>query len=216
MCSAMSLLFLACMSVSPSKAQTAPVIDNERVTVWDVRLSKGAPAYKLPRDLDTVVMFLEGGTIKTVTEGNASTDQRSFGDTVFVPKGSDVQQESLSDAPTHEIVFALKDSPSVTYKNSTGFPAAFPRPGSEKVLDNARVVVWRYSWVPGQPTPLHFHDKDVVLAYRYDGDLKSVSPDGAQVVNPYKSGDIRFNRGNRSHYEELISGKQSAVMAELK
>ncbi len=206
----------ACMAISPSKAQTAPIIDNERVIVWDIRLSKGGPANKLPHDLDAVVMFLEGGTIKTVTEGKASTDQRSFCDAVFVPKGSDVQQELLSDEPAHEIVFALKDSPGVVYKNPTGLPAAFPRPGSEKVLDTARVVVWRYSWVPGQPTPMHFHDKDVVLAYRFDGDLKSVGPDGAQVVNRYKSGDIRFNRGDRSHYEELTSGKQSAVMAELK
>jgi hypothetical protein len=213
---AMVLSFAGCVGVSPSKAQTAPVIDNERVTVWDIRLSKGGPAYKLPHDLDTVVMFLEGGTIKTTTEGKASTDQRSFGDALFVPKGSDAQQELLSDEPAHEIVFVLKDSPSVVYQNPTGLPAAFPRPGSEKVLDTARVVVWRYSWVPGQPTPQHFHDKDVVLAYRFDGDLKSVGPDGAQVVNRYKSGDIRFNRGNRSHYEELTNGKQSAVLAELK
>ena len=32
------------------------------------------------------------------------------------------------------------------------------------------------------PTPMHFHDKDIVVAYRYDGSLKSVTPDGATVV----------------------------------
>jgi len=63
---------------------------------------------------------------------------------------------------------------------------------------------------------MHFHDKDVVLAYRYDGALKSVTPDGKEIVNAYKAGEIRFNRGNRTHYEELVTDRQSAVMAELK
>jgi hypothetical protein len=63
---------------------------------------------------------------------------------------------------------------------------------------------------------MHFHDKDVVVAYRYDGTLKSVTPDGASVLNAYRAGEIRFNRANRSHYEELTSARQSAVMMELK
>ena len=32
----------------------------------------------------------------------------------------------------------------------------------------------------------------------------------------YKAGDIRFNRANRAHFERLVSGRQSAVMMELK
>ncbi len=124
---------------------------------------------------------------------------------MFVPKGSDVQQELLSDEPAHEIVFALKDSPGVVYKNQQAFRLLFPGLDPRKSSIPRASSVWRYSWVPGQPTPMHFHDKDVVLAYRFDGDLKSVGPDGAQVVNRYKSGDIRFNRGDRSHYEELTS-----------
>jgi hypothetical protein len=54
------------------------------------------------------------------------------------------------------------------------------------------------------------------VAYRFDGALKSVTPDGASIVNPYKAGDIRFNKGNRAHYEELVDDRQSAVMMELK
>jgi hypothetical protein len=201
----------------PALAQPTPVIDNERVTVWDVRLNKGVAGPTTPHNLDTVIMFLEGGKIETKgADGVDVVATHNFGDAVFVPKGSDEQQTVLSDQDAHEIVFALKDSPSVIYKNATGLPAAFPRPGSVKVLDNPRVVVWRYSWTPGVPTPMHFHDKDIVVAYRYDGSLKSVTPDGASIVNAYKVGDIRFNKGNRAHYEELTTDRQSAVMAELK
>lgn len=213
------LLFSASLLLAslPAWAQLAPVIDNDRVTVWDVRLAKGASGPTTPRDLDTVVMFLEGGRIRTAGAGGASTVvDRTFGDALFVPKGSDQTDTVLSDGGTHEIVVALKDHPSPVIVNNSGYPPAFPRPGSSKVLENARVVVWHYTWTPGVPTPMHFHDKDIIVAYRYDGSLKSVTPDGASVVNPYKAGDIRFNNGNRAHYEELTTDRQSAVLAELK
>jgi hypothetical protein len=63
---------------------------------------------------------------------------------------------------------------------------------------------------------MHFHDKDVVVAYRYAGPLKSTTPDGAVTENPYKKGEIRFNKSNRTHSELLTSDRQSAVILELK
>jgi hypothetical protein len=201
----------------PVTAQPAPVIDNERVIVWDIILEKGTAGPVTPHDMDTVIMFLEGGRIRTVVAGgNASTATRQFGDAVFVPKGTDARQTLLSDVNAHEIVVALEDYRVPAVVNTTGLPAAFPRPGSVKALDSDRFTVWHYSWTRGVPTPMHFHDKDVVVAYRYDGALKSVTPDGASVVNPFKAGDIRFNKANRSHYEELITDRQSALIMELK
>jgi predicted metal-dependent enzyme (double-stranded beta helix superfamily) len=201
----------------PAAAVPAPVIDNERVTVWDVVLPKGISGPSTPHDMDTVIMFLEGGKIRTTAaDGKSSTATRKFGDAVFVPKGKDVTDVLTSDGAAHEIVIALKDHPSVVIANTSGLPAAFPRPGSVKVLDNERFTVWHFSWTPGKPTHMHFHDKDIVVAFRYDGALKSVTPDGASVVNAYKAGDIRFNKGNRAHYEELTGDRQSAVMMELK
>jgi hypothetical protein len=201
----------------PAMAQPAPVIDNERVIVWDIILEKGAAGPTTPHDMDTVIMFLEGGRIRTVAPGgNASTATRQFGDAVFVPRGTDATQTLLSDASAHEIVVALKNYHGPATVNTTGLPAAFPRPGSVRALDGDRFTVWHYSWTRGVPTPMHFHDKDVVVAYRYDGTLKSVTADGASVVNPYKAGDIRFNKANRSHYEELTTDRQSALIMELK
>jgi len=198
-------------------AQLAPVIDNERVTVWDVILGKGESAPATPHDMDTVIMFLEGGRIRTlVAGGKISTARHGFGDAVFVPKGTDAIQTLVSDGRAHEIVVALKDFRAPVVVNTTGLPAAFPRPGSVRVLDNDRITVWHYTWTPGMPTPMHFHDKDIVVAFRYDGTLKSVTPDGATVANAYKAGDIRYSKANRSHYEELTTDRQSAVMMELK
>jgi hypothetical protein len=207
---------LAIGLATPALAQTPPAIDNDRVAVWDVQLHKGVAGPPTPHDLDAVIVFLEGGKVETTRPGGArNVRDFKFGDAVFVPKGSDTRHTLLSDKPAHEIVVALKDAPSVRYQNTTGLPAAFPRPGATQVLDNARVTVWNHTWTPNVPSLEHFHEKDVVVAYRFDGALKSVAPDGVSVSNTYKAGEIRFNRGDRAHYE-VSAELESAIMVELK
>jgi hypothetical protein len=206
------------MLAAAAPAMAASVIDNERVTVWDVPLAKGEAAPATPHDLDTVIMFLDGGRIRTVTaDGKTRTVTRKFGDAVFVPKGADAVDTLVSGGPAHEVVIALKPHavPSAI-ANTSGLPLAFPRPGVVKALENDRVVVWHYAWKPGVPTPMHFHDKEVVVAYHQDGPLTSITPDGKRVVNSYKKGQIVFNKANRIHQELLVGPPQSAVMMEMK
>ena len=71
-------------------------------------------------------------------------------------------------------------------RTSRAIRLAFPRPGVKKLLENARVIVWDYTWTTGVATPMHFHDKDVVVFYLEDGDLQSTTPKGEKTVNPYK------------------------------
>ena len=207
---------LAILAAAPALA-AAPTIDNDRVTVWDVKLAPGESAPATVHDLDTVIMFLEGGTIRTVAGGKTTTATRKFGDAVFVPAGTDAVDTLVSGGPAHEVVVALKPHavPSAI-PNTTGLPNAFPRDGVVSVLNNDRVLVWHYAWVPGKPTAMHFHDKEVVVAYHQDGPLTSITPDGKRVVNPYKSGQLVFNRATRIHQELLVGPPQSAMMMELK
>ena len=132
------------------------------------------------------------------------------GSAAFVPKGT---------APTiagRSFVIDLKDHPVPPIENKSGYPVAFPRPGSKKLFENDRVIVWDSTWTPGVATPMHFHDKDVVVVFLEDGDLKSTTPDGKETVNKYTAGTVRFNKGNRTHSETLINGKQRAIITELK
>lgn len=209
-------LFYACAALALAAAQPgwaqapAPVIDNAQVTVHDLHLVPGTPGPALTHAGDYVVLHISGGRVQG--NGVAATDaagSASFG------HGGTVTDTAL-DAPVHEVVVDLKDGPSGSVPNTSGLPNGFPRPGSKKVFENARVIVWNYAWQLGQPTPMHFHDKNVVVVYGGDGPLKSVSPDGTTVINRYKTGEIRFNAANRAHYEEVISGSQNAVMMELK
>ena len=132
------------------------------------------------------------------------------GNAAFVPKGTAPKIDSRS------MVINLKDHPAPAYTNTTKYPLAFPRPGSKKILENDRVIVWDYAWTPDVATPMHFHDKDVVVVFLDDGDLKSTTADGKDTVNEYKPGTTRFNLGGRTHTETLIRGKQRAIITELK
>src|SRR5215472_5143158 len=132
------------------------------------------------------------------------------GNVAFLPKGTPPKIGGRS------IVIDLKDHPVPPIQNTSGYPLAFPRPGVKKLLENERVIVWDYTWAPDVPTPMHFHDKDVVVFFLEDGDLKSTAPDGQSTVNAYTSGTVRFNTRNRTHSETLVRGKQRAIITELK
>jgi hypothetical protein len=182
-------------------AGPAPLIDNERVTVSDTKLGTGpAPGRLGSAARDVVIVFLGGPS--------------GVGSVTFQPKGAPAAKGTTDGS--RAIVIELSDRQFPPLRNTSGYPAAFPRPGSKKVLENARVVVWDYSWAPGVPTPMHFHDKDVVVVYLEDGALKSTTPDGQSVVNELSFGLTRFNARDRAHTEELVKGKSRAIIVELK
>ena len=63
---------------------------------------------------------------------------------------------------------------------------------------------------------MHYHDKDIVGVFRYDGPLNSTDPSGKSTIIRYRRGEVRFTPGDRSHTEGLVSGRQSAILMELK
>jgi hypothetical protein len=180
-----TLLLCALLLLGDPQTALKPVIDNDRVAVWDVTDSANAQPF------DAVVVSLSGSA-------------------VFVAKGTTPKIDGRS------VVIDLKDHPVAPIANTSGYPLAFPRPGSKKLLENARVIVWDYTWTPGVPTPMHFHDKDVVVVFLEDGDLKSTTPDGKATVNSYSFDTIRFNSRDRVHTETLVRGSQHAIITELK
>jgi hypothetical protein len=200
-----------------AEAYAAPLIDNERVTVWDVSLPEGVSGPMTSENEDTVILFLEGGQIRTVDKtGKASIVMRKFGDAVLVPKGTNAVDTLVSGGPAHEVVISLKDHPVPPIANTSAYPTAFPRAGLVKVLDNSRFTTWHYSWTKGVPTGMHFHDKDFVVAFRYDSLQSILTPEGTSHINHVKAGDILFLERGLTHSEGLTTDRQSAVYLELK
>ena len=209
------LLLLPLIALAQSNK---PIIDNDRVTVWDVTWEKNQPGFAGTGDHDAVTVYLSGGDFKTTTpDGKSRTITHKTGEAVFRPKGPRAPETWVgTGTPPRTTEIALKDSEKRPAANTSGNPLAFPRPGATKLIDNNRVFVWDNRWAPGVPTSMHFHDKDVVVSYLEDGDLTSIAPDGSTVVNPYKFGLIRYSAGNRSHKEVVTRGTQRAIIVELK
>ncbi len=209
--SAVTVLAASALIQAGWAQSAAPLVDNERVTVRDVMLEQDKPAPAIEHAGDYVILYFQGGRIRAA---DGKTVTHPSGSALFGHGGT--TSDTATNGPAHEIVVELKDAPSKTVPNTTGLPPAFPRPGSKKVLENAKVRVWNYKWLPGKPTPMHFHNTEVVVVYRGDGDIAATTPDGKTTNNHHNPGDIVFNAANRSHSEELVKGEQSGIMLELK
>jgi redox-sensitive bicupin YhaK (pirin superfamily) len=180
-------------------AGQAPLIQNSRVIVWDVAPGTQAPATTPSHDVVTFV--IRGDQAKVQTE------------VLYRVKGAVSEPPPTS---TRRIVIELQDAAVPPLANTSGYPLAFPRPGSRKLFENERVVVWSFTWTPGVATPMHFHDKDVVVTYLAEGALTSTDLQGKAVVNEHHFGYTKFNARDRVHTETLARGQGSALMVELK
>jgi hypothetical protein len=210
------LLVVAWVSGSPA-TNPSSVIDNPRVTVWDLNLKPGDSRVLSRQDLDVVNVYLSGGQVSISSHGQPLQKiKRAAFDVAFEAAGSEKDERVAGDRPLHVLQIGLKKFPSPQYTQTGSYPLAFPRPGSKNIFENARVIVWSYTWTLGAHTPTHFHNKDVVVAYLGDGMLDSVPVDGKSETTHHTSGEIRFNKANRTHYEVLESGHLSAVIVELK
>ena len=213
-------ILIAALCVAPlvALAQTAkPVIDNDRVRVWDVDWTTGpAPAMEFSK-YDALIIFTTGGQLRKVsTVSPITVVTHAAGEVMFLEQAAVDKLEAPAGSKAHTVIIFIKGEPLPPLKNESGHPAAFPRPGGKRLINNARVTAWDYSWTPGQPTPMHFHDKDVVVIYLEDGSLKSTTPDGQVTINDYPAGTIRYSARDRVHTEELSKGKQHALITEVK
>jgi hypothetical protein len=177
-----------------------PLIDNPRTRVWDLSWTKGVPA-NMERTSTNALWISVAPTPGTV---------------VYWPKGAERRAAQSSGTPAHMVVVDIKDAPAGTLENKSGFPNAFPRPGSKKILENDRVVVWDYTWTLGQPTAMHFHDKDALVVYLKKGAVKSTTPDGKSDVTLRTEGKTAFNARARVHTETLVEGESRAIITEFK
>jgi len=180
-------ILFASAALSPA---AEPIIDNDRVSVWDVT-SKAAYRH------DFVTIYLAPEKLK----GHVSLSRAG---------------ESKLKAGERAIIIEIKDHAPTALPNKTGYPNAFPRPRSKKILENSRIVVWSYAFRPGEPSPMHFHDKDACVTYLEPTALRSTTPAGETVLNDYKAFEVRCNPNNRMHTEVLDHGTGSAVITELK
>ena len=148
--------------------------DNLRVTIWEVQREKGRRSmmYRLP--LDQVTVTLTEGAVKfTRPDGTHCIEQLRVGTVRFESKGTVVQDEGLSDVPSREIVFQLKDFvPPSPGPKVPGIPGQFPRLDATKLFENERINVWDEIWLPNRTLPMHLHYADTFGVYIQEGQLR--------------------------------------------
>ena len=212
----LTLLTSAACAATSSDAALPTTIDNPRVSVRKVTLAPGGDSITPDPAHPFVVMVVDGGGIRTVEDGKSTVKNFAGGAAFYGAKGTHQTFQAASGHPTLVVVSLKEDVMPPPLPNTSGLPLAFPRPGSKKILENDRVIVWNYSWLPGRATVTHFHDKEVVLVYRKNGTVESTTPHGQVTVNEDHNGLIKFNPSNRIHSEKLLRGQVSAVITELK
>jgi hypothetical protein len=196
-------LLLVCASApargraqAPIRSFGTPLLENQYVTVRSIQMEPGRGLPGADRH-DLALVYLDG---------------EPAGRVLFVGAGADVTGLPAG----RVIVVELEDRPMASYRNESGYPPAFPRPGAKRLVDNPRVTIWDYTYTQGEPTPMHYHDRDVVVVFLGDGALASTAPDGKLTVTPHANGVTRFNPGNRLHTETLVGGQCRVIVVELK
>jgi hypothetical protein len=95
-------------------------------------------------------------------------------------------------------------------------PGAYPRPGTTKVLENSRVLVWDISWLK-QQYPLHRHPYVLAGVYYSPGDRMIIGQDGSRRPVTTKAWETAFQRAGVTHVEEGASDPPlRALFLELK
>ena len=100
----------ALLAPAAPAADLKPMIDNERVLVWDVPAGQNMPGPVARHEYDVVKVPFA----------------RNMGSAVFEPKGGTGASTPNS---MRTLVIALKDHPVPALPNTSGFAEAFPRPG---------------------------------------------------------------------------------------
>jgi hypothetical protein len=182
------------------------VLANDRVVAWDVTWPKGQPTAMHEHALDQLSVTLRGGTVRVSKLGGpVSVNQSTVGSLGFTPHGTVHMEEGLSDVPQHKIMLELKPS-------AAPQASAVPREGAVKLLENDRVIVWDFTWKPGQKMPRRADTFDSVMVFLEGGVLRS----GTEEIQRSAGQVIYSPRREEPHSEEAVQGAPRAVIVELK
>jgi len=193
------------------------LLDNDRVTVWDVVWPKGQPTALHRHPYALAGVYLEPGTrLITAVDGSKRNVSNEAGGVTFQLKGLTHVEEGTSDIPLHAIMIELKEDAPVGDDPSADLPPAFPREGAKQLLDNERVRVWDYAFTPHRVGALHRHVRDAVAVWLEGGKLRATPRDGTPSVNTQTKFTATYSRRGSVHTEEAIEGAPHAYVFELK
>jgi predicted metal-dependent enzyme (double-stranded beta helix superfamily) len=200
------------------------LIDNARVTVWDVTWLNGVKHPIHRHRYDMAGVYLRWGPI-TVTrpDGTVNPQNPAWDVPRLLFQRADVthREEALNPPETPQrlaIMTDLKYPANETrppLSTDQSLPHSFPRPGAKVMEEHERVRFWDYAWTPGATVSRHVHDTDTVEVFLEGGEIESTTPDGTSTRYKASYRSVRFvPRGTVD--TEMATGRPRAVVVELK
>src|SRR5271156_3497855 len=97
------------------------------------------------------------------------------------------------------------------------YPAPYPRPTAQSILQNDRVNIWSVTWPKGYATPMHEHYIDQLSITLVPGTIRLTTPGHAPTESSSKYASVTFVRHGTVHQEEGTSDiPQHKIMLEVK
>src|SRR3954451_2339372 len=89
-------------------------------------------------------------------------------------------------------------------------------PQRRVILKNNKVMVSLLSNPPGDATPMHIHDKDMVVVFVDGGKIQVTVPGKAPTTDKFEVGEVRFKEKGFTHStKNLGTGQYRAVIVEF-
>ena len=178
-----------------AEESSTKILENERVVVWRIGADTNRLSPARQPQFSAVLISLADGAVRFIGATDTST---------ILPKSGQA------------ILIELKDHLVTPLEAPGSIARAFPRQDAKQILDNDRVLVWDFTWAKGMKTPMHFHDKDVVVVYLGSGTVRSIPLKGEPTAAPRSFGEAVFRPRGRTHVEECIDGPRRDIIIELK
>ena len=201
---------------------TVMLVDNARVTVWEVNWQNGVRQPYHQHQFDMAGVYLRYGPI-TVTRPDGTTNVPSppfqIPRPYFQAKGVTHKEEALNPPGTPErlaIMVDLKDVQVPPFAPSPQLTRWFPRDGAVNVLENARVRMWDFTWKTNEVVALHVHDTDTIEVFLEPGTIVARSADGKETSFAAAFKSARFIPRGTVDTERASVGSPRAIAIELK
>ncbi len=142
---------------------TTKLLENDRVTVWDISWLKQAyPTHRHIYDF-AGVYYTSGDRIIVSPEGVRTPNSSVAWDTFFLRRGLTHSEEGASEQPLRGVFVEFKLPQPIGTVDARTSPPAFPGMSGKQLRDSDRVTVWELAPAPPSAGAPHLHARDAVI-----------------------------------------------------
>lgn len=197
------------------------ILDNVRVTVWEVNWKHGAPAPVHRHKYDMAGVYLRWGPITVTGLDGKAVESPEFPvpRPYYQPRGITHREEAHGkpgDPERLAIMVDLKESVTDMMYIDAEEPPAYPRDGAKNVLENPRVRMWDHTFTAGGPAVARVYRQDAVEVVVTGGVVKVTAPGGKVETRTLAPKQARYITRGTVQTEQGVSGSPRVITIELK